>query len=217
MSEHQFESMRAAMVSNQLRTTAVSDPRVVAAMQSVAREDFVPEDRKRLAYVDVIVPLGKGRGLNPPMVTGRLLTEAGVNEADAVLLIGAATGYGAAVLASLAATVVAVEEDEALAATAEKALKPLSNVSLVKGALASGAARKGPYDVIVVDGLVESLPEALAKQLKDGGRIVAAVLDGGVPRIMRGVKSGGGFSLQSVVDADAAPLPGFAQPKGFQF
>lgn len=217
MSEHHFESMREAMVSNQLRTTAVSDPRVVAAMQSVPREQFVPADRKSLAYIDVATPLGNGRSLNLPMATGRLLTEAGIKADDHVLLIGAATGYTAVLLSQLAGSVVAVEVDDALSADAAVNLKGISNVSLVKGDLAAGATKKGPYDVVFVDGQIASFPDSLVKQLKDGGRVVAGFLEGGVSRLSRGVKTSSGISFISFADSDCAPLPGFDVSKGFSF
>lgn len=217
MSEHQFESMRDAMVSNQLRTTAVSDPRVVAAMQSVPREQFVPADRKSLAYIDVATPLANNRSLNLPMATGRLLTEAGIKAGEHVLLIGAATGYSAVLLSQLAGSVVAIEVDDALSADAAGNLKGISNVTLVKGDLAAGAAKKGPYDVIVIDGQIATFPESLAKQLKDSGRIVAGFLEDGVSRLSRGTKSSSGISFISFADSDCVPLPGFDVAKGFSF
>src|SRR5687767_2518913 len=122
MTEHNFETMRRAMVASQLRTTGVNDPRVVAAMGAVPRERFVPSERRALAYADARVPLGRGRELNPPMTLGRLLTEARLDGSERALVIGAATGYSAAVLARLAASVVALEEDPELAAFARAAL-----------------------------------------------------------------------------------------------
>src|SRR5688500_346544 len=110
MTEHNFEQMRRAMVASQLRTTGINDPRVVAAMGEVPRERFVPAGRAALAYADALIPLGGGRELNTPMSLGRLLTEAAPEPDDRALVIGAATGYAAAVLARLVASVVAVEE-----------------------------------------------------------------------------------------------------------
>src|SRR6185436_16130834 len=109
--EQNFEPMRRAMVASQLRTTGVNDPRVIAAMGVVARERFVPADRRALAYADAGIPLGHGRALSPPMVLGRLLTEGRLNGSEHALVVGAATGYSAAVLARLVASVVALEED----------------------------------------------------------------------------------------------------------
>ncbi|MDZ4068116.1 MAG: hypothetical protein U1E06_14920, partial [Tabrizicola sp.] len=126
MTEQNFEQMRRAMVVSQLRTTGVSDARVVAAMGDVARERFVPGDNARLAYADIALPIGGGRALNPPMVTGRLLTEAQVRPGETALVVGAATGYVAALLERLGATVVAVEGDADLLAAGKKAVPGVS-------------------------------------------------------------------------------------------
>src|SRR5688572_18056031 len=111
MTEQNFEAMRRAMVASQLRTTGVNDPRVVAAMATVPRERFIPADRCALAYADALVPLGNGRNLNPPMAVGLMLTEARLTGSEKALVIGTGTGYSAAVLARLTATVTALEED----------------------------------------------------------------------------------------------------------
>ncbi len=213
MSEHDYKLMRQSMVSSQLRTTAVSDPRIVAVMQSVARENFVPADRKALAYVDVAVPLGNGRALNPPMVTGRLLNEAGISATDKVLLVGSATGYCAALIAKLAASVVALETDRGLAVSSVKS----ANVSHVCGDLAKGWPKSAPYDIIVIDGAVDSVPATLVDQLVDGGRMVAAVVDQGVTRLAVGTKIGHSLVLVPFADADAVILPGFNTPVAFKF
>ena len=122
MGDLDFSMMRAAMVSNQLRTNNVGDPRIIAAMETVARERFVPVDRAALAYVDVPIPLGNGRALNAPLATARLITESGVKPGEKVLLVGSATGYAAALLAQLGAIVTALEVDDALIATAKASL-----------------------------------------------------------------------------------------------
>jgi protein-L-isoaspartate(D-aspartate) O-methyltransferase len=212
-----FTSMRAAMIASQLRTNAVTDPRLIAAMDAVPRENFVPAERRALAYVDVAIPLGGGRSLNPPLATGRLLIEACLNTGNNVLLIGAATGYTAAVLAQLGVFVVAVEEDKALAAQAEAQLSGLAGVELVMGALASGCLSKAPYDAVIIDGAVEAVPQALWDQLRDGGVLVTAILDKGITRLSAGRRAGGTGALVSFLDADAAPLPGFAKPHAFAF
>jgi len=216
VTEHNPETMRRAMVESQLRTTAVNDPRVVAAMGAVAREAYVPAERASLAYVDTAIPLGGGRSLNPPMVTGRLLTEAHVEPTDRALVVGAATGYAAAVLARLAASVVALEEDEALLGQARAAALPAA-VEVAGGPLSAGWAAGAPYDLILIDGAVEILPQTLIDQLADGGRLAAAVIENGVTRLVIGRKGGSGFGQYAFADADAAPLPGFARPSGFVF
>ena len=217
MSNLDFPAMRRAMVDSQLRTNAVSDPRVTAAIESVAREEFVPADRRATAYVDRAIPLSATRSMNPPLVTARLIVEAGIAPTDKVLVVGAASGYAAAVVAGLANSVVALESDAALAGEAKAQLKGLPNVTVVTGDLAKGHSKGAPYDVILVDGAIEQVPDALIRQLAEKGRLAAAVIDGGVSRLSIGYKAGAGFGLDPIMDADAVALPGFAKPKVFSF
>lgn len=203
------------MVASQLRTTAVNDPRVVEAMSVVPRERFVTPDRASLAYLDVSQPIGHGRALPAPMVLGRLLTEARVRSHERALVIGAGSGYTAAVLASLVAHVVALEEDAALPAIGAAALP--AAVEVVSGPLASGWASGAPYDVILFDGAVERVPQAVIDQLADGGRIAAALVENGVTRLAIGRRAGGSFGMTTFVEAEAPILPGFASPEGFRF
>lgn len=216
MTDLSFETMRLAMVSNQLRTTAVNDARVVAALRAVPREAFVPADRAVIAYVDNAIPLGGGRSLNAPMATGRLLTELATRPGDRALIVGAATGYSAALLARLVDNVVALEEDTNLLG-ALRGASLNGNVSVAEGPLAAGWPDGAPYDVILIDGAVEQVPQALIDQLADGGRLAVAILERGVSRLSIGRKAGGAFGVVAFADADAAPLPGFAEPAGFQF
>jgi protein-L-isoaspartate(D-aspartate) O-methyltransferase len=216
MTEQVFEPMRRIMVASQLRTTGVNDPRVVAAMGIVARERFVPRERCALAYADALVPLGHGRALNPPMALGRLLTEARLSGSEHVLVIGAATGYSAAVLALLVKSVVALEEEAELVAFARKALKG-TDVEIVKGPLTLGHARRAPYDFILIDGAVEHVPQIIVDQVADDGRIALARLDRGVSRLSIGRVVSGALGLTAVADAAAAVLPGFERPRGFSF
>ena len=213
MSEQNFEQMRRAMVASQLRTTAVNDARVVAAMGSVARERFVPAAQAALAYLDVALPLGNGRALPAPMVLGRLLTEARVRPEDHALVIGAGAGYAAAVLAALAHDVVALEQDETLVG---KAVPP-DNVTRVSGPLAEGWAAGAPYDLILFDGAVEHVPDAIVAQLADSGRLAAGLVANGVTRLATGRKAGAGFGMVSFADAEVPVLPGFAIPTRFRF
>lgn len=212
-----FEAMRHAMVQSQLRTNAVNDPRVVTAMAKVAREAFVPEAARQLAYRDTAVAIGNGRYLNLPIATGKLLTEAYLEPTDKVLLIGAAGGYTAAVLSGLVGSVVAVESDADLAAHARAALAGYSNVELVEGPLDHGHAAGAPYDVLMVDGCVEALPESLVGQVAAGGRVVTGLLERGVPRLATGRTIKGGFGLRAFADIDCVSLPGFSVPRGFAF
>jgi len=212
-----FATMREAMVASQLRTNAVNDVRVVAAMARVPREDFLPEAQRRLAYRDTAVPIAHGRAANVPIATGKLLTRAEVRPTDRVLLIGAAGGYTAAVLAELAGEIVAVESDPALVAIARAALASYTNVELVEGDLAAGWPGQAPYDLLIVDGAVEHLPQALIDQVAVGGRVVTGIADRGVTRLATGVRTAGGFGLTTFADVDCVALPGFARPKAFTF
>lgn len=216
MSEHNFEQMRRAMVSNSLRTTGVSDPRVLAAMGAVPRERFVPAERAAIAYADNPVPIGGGRELNSPLALGRMLTDASPQPGEHALVIGAATGYSAAVLAQLVGWVVAVEEDAELIEFARGTLAGVE-LKLVEGPLTAGHADGAPYDLILVDGAVEFVPDTLIEQLADGGRMAVAILDQGVSRLAIGRRAGDGFGLAPTSDRAAAILPGFAKPRAFTF
>lgn len=211
-----YAAMRAAMVASQLRPTAVDDVRVVTAMATLPREAFVPAASRPLAYRDTAIPLGGGRYLNTPMATGRLLTVAEIVPEDRVLLIGAATGYAAAILAELDARVVAVEEDAELASIARRMLagKP---VEVVEGPLAAGHAADAPYDVLMIDGSVEELPAALIEQLRVGGRIVTGIVDRAATRLAAGRRTQGGHGVSPFADAECVTLPGFARTPAFRF
>jgi protein-L-isoaspartate(D-aspartate) O-methyltransferase len=217
VTDQAFETMRQAMVASQLRTNSVSDPRVVAAMAQVPRERFVAENRRALAYVDIAVPLEGGRALCPPMVLGRLLTEARPVPGDRALIVGAATGYAAAVLGALVSSVVALEEDAALAARARELLAGAGGVTVVEGALSGGWPAGAPYDLILIDGAVEQVPQALVEQLAPQGRLAAAIIERGVSRLAVGRRAGSDFAMVAFADAAAPTLPGFAPAAGFRF
>jgi len=212
-----FETMRHAMVASQLRTSSVNDPRVVEAMARVPREQYVPAAQRELAYRDRLIPAAGGRKLNTPLATGLLITLAQVAPSDRVLLIGAGGGYAAAVLAELASEVIAVEEDPTLAALARDALAGTANVTLIEAALAGGAPGHAPFDVLLVDGAVEQLPDPLVAQLKVGGRAAASLVDRGVTRICSGQRTDAAFALTDLYDVECAVLPGFARPRNFRF
>ena len=217
MTEQNFTAMRRAMVESQLRTNDVNDPAIIQAILAVPREAFVPADRRDAAYIDRAVPLGGGRALNPPLTTARLLVAAAPRPGEKVLLIGAATGYAAALLVALGTSVVAVEEDEALLTSARATLAGEKRVAFEQAPLVGGDAVGRPYDIVFVDGAVESFPEALVEQLKIGGRAVFARLDGAVTRLCSGTRSAGGFGAVPFLDSEAVHLPGFARPKSFTF
>lgn len=211
------EALRHAMVASQLRTSAVSDVRVIAAMSSVARERFLPETSASLAYVDSMVPLVAGRRQNTPLATGRLLTAARILPGDKVLLVGAAGGYTAALLARLAREVVALESEPALVEHARGALAGVGNVEVVEGPLRAGWAAGAPYDVIIVDGAIERVPDELFDQARPGGRLATGLADRGITRLALGERGVNGFGLVDFADIGCTILPGFEQPRGFTF
>jgi protein-L-isoaspartate(D-aspartate) O-methyltransferase len=170
---------RTNMVDSQLRPNGITDIRILDAMHAVMRENFVGDDQQSLAYMDGDVPLREAthgpRSLISPMVFGRMLQAAEIRASDRVLDIGAATGYGAMVLSHLAAQIVAVEEDSRLAAIARQNLSDVAHVTVLEGVLDLGAPGSQLFDVIVIEGCVQEVPNALFSQVKDGGRIIAAV------------------------------------------
>ncbi|WP_374525548.1 protein-L-isoaspartate O-methyltransferase [Sphingopyxis sp.] len=216
LSEIGAAGMRAAMIDSQLRTNDVIDPAVIGAMGGTPREAHVPAMLASVAYMDRAIDLGGGRALNPPLVTGRLLVAAEIRPGMRVLLVGAATGYTAALLAELGAEVHAVEEQADLLAAARAATASRA-VHWIEGPLTAGAPKAAPFDRIVIDGAIETLPDALAAQLAEGGRLVAAWREGNVTRLVQGVKAGGTIAIRAFADMDVAPLPGFGASKGFQF
>nr|WP_245405700.1 protein-L-isoaspartate O-methyltransferase [Sphingobium sp. Sx8-8] len=202
--------MRTAMVESQLRTSDVDDQRVIAAMAHVAREDFVPAERRAMSYIDRPIPLAGGRSLNPPLIVGRLLKEAQIADGDKVLLIGAATGYSAALLANLGARVTAVEEEGGPEIA-------VAGVTVVRGPLNGGAPEGAPYDVLFIDGAVEEVPAALVQQLAEGARVVTGIVERGVTRLCGGRLVAGSLGLASLADLEMVVLPGFAGPEKFTF
>jgi protein-L-isoaspartate(D-aspartate) O-methyltransferase len=213
------EQRREAMIANQLRVSRVSDDRVIGAIRAVPRERFVPESRQAFAYIDEDVEIAPGRYLMEPMVFGRLLVNAEIRPSDRVLVVGSGTGYAAVVIAQLAGSVVALEEQTDLAAKADTLIAALAPgaVKPVTGPLASGWAADGPYDLIFVDGAMEHIPPALIAQLADAGRLAGVLIEGGVGRGVIGRKSGSGFGTNPFMDAYVARLPGFDAPRSFTF
>ncbi|MBO0344590.1 protein-L-isoaspartate O-methyltransferase [Roseibium sp. CAU 1637] len=216
-----FAQSRRKMVDCQLRTNDVTDHRVLDAVEAVPRERFVPASKAAVAYIDreIAIDASGLRVLIKPHVMGKMVQLAAVRPDDVVLVIGAGSGYSTVVLSHLAASVVAVEEDEALARQASEAIVELGieNASVVEGKLSEGLASEGPYDVIFVDGAVEELPAPLMSQLKDGGRLVVVEGLGGAGTVQLYQKAGGKASGRFAFNASVGPLPGFDRPAEFQF
>lgn len=212
-----FATARRHMIESQLRPSDVSDPVVIAAMAVTPRENFVPASQQALAYIDRAVPLAGGRVLNPALSSGLLLTRAELTGTERVLLIGAGTGYLAALLSGIVKSVVAVEADSALVEHARISLTGAANVELVESALADGHAAGAPYDLIIIDGAVEHVSDALVGQLAETGRLLCGLNESGVSRLAMGRKRGTAFALVPFADTDIAPLAAFARPKSYSF
>ena len=217
-----FEAARKKMVENQLRTSNITDRRLLMTMAQLPRERFVPEDRRDLAYIDEMHRLpadGAPRYLSAPAPFGRLVQLAAINTGDRVLDLGCATGYSAAVLASLADKVVAVESDPGLADAARANLASLGfgNVKLVEGPLEAGARAESPFDVIVIEFALEAAPEALFAQLAEGGRLVALIRQGVVAVAHLFVKSGRDVAAKAEFDANLPAFPAAERAPDFVF
>jgi protein-L-isoaspartate(D-aspartate) O-methyltransferase len=214
-----YAAAREAMVDRQVRTADVALYPIIEAMLTVPREDFVPADLRPVAYLGEHIPLGPGRVLLDPRVFAKLLNALNVGPSDLVLDVGCGLGYSTAVLARMAEAVVALEEDPALAAEAEAALAAHSvdNAVVQVGPLAAGDPGHGPFDAILVEGGIEVLPEALAGQLKPGGRIAAIIVEGTRGQAKLGIRTGGGVAWRRTFDATAPVIPGFAAAKAFEF
>jgi protein-L-isoaspartate(D-aspartate) O-methyltransferase len=185
---------RHAMIVSQLRTSGVNEPWVLAAMAGVAREDFVPEAMRDAAYIDRAIPLANGRFLAAPLIHGKMLAEAVPEKTDKVLLVGDGEGYLAALLRPLVGSLDAVDP-----------------------AAVSGLAGEGGYSLIMIDGAVEELPEALSAQMAEGGRIVTGMMVRGVSRLATGCKTAGTVSLLPLAELGIPALPEFAAPKHWSF
>lgn len=213
-----FAELRVRMVDGQIRPNNVTSHRLISAFLETPREAFVPAAMRELAYIDADIPLGEGgRVLIQPMVLARLIQEIDVAATDKVLEVGTASGYGAALLSPLAASVVALESDPALAAMARRALSSHANVSVVEGALDAGFAAGGPYDAIIVTGAIEVFPEKLAAQLADGGRLILVDGRGNAAEAVLYRKSGGTLSGRPLFNASLPVLPGMETRPAFAF
>ena len=218
-----FALQRKNMVESQVRPSDVTDRRVIRAMLDLPREEFVPATARSVAYMDgevVLAPARPGRlarALMAPRTLSRLVQLLAPEAADKALVVGAGSGYSAAVIARLVSKVVAVESDPALDEAAARALAAAktTNVALVKNDLAAGAPGEGPYDVILLDGAVEAVPDALLAQLADGGRLAAITVAGGLGKAVLWRKVAGLADAVTAFEATAPMLPGFQKAPAF--
>lgn len=212
-------SARANMVAGQILVNDVQDPKVLEAMGDISRERFLPAADAPLAYADVEVNLPGGQTMLMPVVFAKMLQLADIESSDIVLDIGGCTGYSTAVLAKLASSVVALECDAELADEASEKLAALGvdNAAVVSGPLEKGYTSEAPYDVIFVNGAVETVPADLLAQLAPNGRLVAIVGAGAIGRATIFTSMNGAVAERQAFDAAASLLPGFAATAEFVF
>ncbi len=212
-----YTARRVMMVDTQVRPSDVTKFPIIDALLSVAREAFVPRNKREVAYVGENVDLGGGRVVLEPRTLAKILDALDVRNDELVLDIGSALGYSAAVLSRMAEAVVAVEENAEFSADAQTLLSDhgADNVILHEGALTSGATEHGPYDVVILQGGVSHLPEALTDQLKEGGRIACLFMEGALGVVRIGYKLDGRINWRFVFNAGAPVLPGFERQAGF--
>jgi protein-L-isoaspartate(D-aspartate) O-methyltransferase len=222
-----FSAARQKMVDGQVRPSDVTDNRIIDAMLAVPREAFVPENKRALAYLDLDLDVsegGQGQGqikrfLIKPVVLAKMLQAAEIKPTDRVLVVGCATGYAAAVIAQFSGQVTATEGDPAVAAKAVAVLAQngCGNVAVRTAAAADGDPADAPYDVILLNGATETVPERLFGQLPDGGRLVGVFAMSQPPRATLVTRSHGDFGHRALFDAAAPVLPGMERLPAFVF
>jgi protein-L-isoaspartate(D-aspartate) O-methyltransferase len=214
-----YAAARRNMVESQLRTGKVSDAALLEVFASVPREKFAPAPRRAVAYVDDDLPVGSGRYLMEPMVLARLIQLAGPEPTESVLDVACGTGYSTAILAGLAGRVVGLECEPGLAQLARESLSShgAANATVVECDLTAGWPTDAPYDVILINGMIEVLPSALSDQIAEGGRLVCVQRRDGVGRAVLATRTDGIVSSRVVFEAAVPPLVAFLAPPEFVF
>ncbi len=213
-----YARRRVMMVDTQVRPSDVTKFPIIDAMLAVPREVYVPQGRREAAYMGENLTIGPGRVMLEPRTLAKFLEALDIRRTDLVLDLGCGLGYSTAVIARLAEAVVAVEEDEAMASEAQRTLSAqgVDNAAVSAGALATGDGKHGPYDAILIEGGVEEVPGAVLAQLKDGGRIGALYMSGGLGTAKLGLKRGDEVTWRFAFNAAAPVLPGFARERAFR-
>jgi len=212
-----FARARTAMVDSQVRPNAVTDFDIIRIMSAVPRENFVPSDLRELSYLDQHLPLSDNRKMLSPMRLAQLVQLADIKSTDIVLDIACGTGYAAAVIAGLAGSVVAIDDQEELVEAATEALADLDigNVAVLAADLTKGVAKEAPFDVIFIEGAVESVSAELKTQLAEGGRIVCVEPVDGVDVAVVYTKNGGDLAHREAFNAAVPNLLAFSRAPEF--
>ncbi len=215
-----FEAARRTMVDSQIRPDDVTEPEIVNAFLQVPREAFIPASKRTLAYSEFEIRTGEDRALWTPRDTAKLIKSVDPRPGDACLLIGAGAGYEAALMSHLTETVIALEEDEDAVASLAQRLADLGfdRAVAVEGKLTEGLPGEGPFDCILICGMVERVPETLTDQLAEGGRLAAVVqVDAALGRGRVYTRSGNVVSSRETFDACPPKFKAFDAPAVFQF
>ena len=214
-----FADARRTMVDRQIRPSDVTDPDLITAMLEVRRERFVPAAQASLAYLDRDIPIDGGRVLLKPMVLARMIQAMSIASGERVLDVAAGTGYAAAILARLAGTVVALEDEPGRAKRCGELAKEIgiATVTAVTGPLNAGWPALAPYDAIVVEGACEAEPRELLSQLNEGGRLVVIMGTGPDGKVKLYRKDRGELGSRALFDASGPALTAFAKAPAFVF
>ena len=212
-----YSTRRVMMVDTQVRPSDVTKFPIIAAMLAVPRENFVPDAQREAAYAGLNLQIGDRRVILEARSLAKLLDFIDIQPGERVLDLGAGLGYASAVIASLGGSVVSVEQDTALAALARARLDVagFDEVKVVNAQLTTGSPSDGPFDAIIIQGAVESVPESITSQVKDGGRIGAIFMDGALGTARIGRKQDGVVSWRYAFNATAPVLPGFETRREF--
>lgn len=220
-----YALQRLNMVESQVRASDVVDRRIIRAMLSLPREEFVPQAYRSVCYTDRDLPLsaanegGAARAILAPRVQARLIQALDLDDDAIVLDIGCGLGYSTAVLARMIQTVIAVEADPEMVAAAQATLESLEidNVAVMVAPLNEGQPEEGPFDGILINGAVDFVPDAILDQLKDGGKLATIVVDGAIGHVTEWARTGGHFGSRRLFEADVVRLPGFEKEVAFVF
>ncbi len=226
-----FETLRLNMVNSQLLPNAITSKELLAAFKELERENFVPVTQKTQAYIDrdikidVATSNNQSRFILDPMVQAKLVQAANIQPTDMVLDVACATGYSTALIAKIANVVVGIEADENVAQIASQHIEQqaIDNAVIVHSALIDGYKKEAPYDVILINGLIEEVPQELFNQLAENGRLVAVVvadnssINSPLGHAFIYSKTNGTIASRMAFDACPSKLPDFNKPKQFSF
>ena len=214
-----FNKARESMILSQLQTNNVTNERLLKAMRDIPREVFVPEEKIDLAYIDVNIEIYPMRYMLSPMFLAKMIQEARILDSDVVLDIACLTGYSTAVLSKLAATVIGIEPSSAYVEKANKILSDLQidNAAVLLGDISNGWLSQGPYNVILINGSINLIPNKLIDQLSNGGRLICVENINNIGKAVCYLKQPDSFGKRILFDASIPLVPGNEEKAEFIF